>query len=47
MNVDLKSLVGRLNSTSREALEDAARLCASQTHHEIEIEPPSEATRSA
>jgi type VI secretion system protein VasG len=38
MNVDLKSLVGRLNSTSREALEDAARLCASQTHHEIEIE---------
>ncbi len=38
MNVDLKSLVGRLNSTAREALEDAARLCASQTHHEIEIE---------
>ena len=38
MNVDLKSLIARLNNPSREALEEAARLCASNSHHEVEIE---------
>ena len=38
MNVDLKSLIARLNSVSREALEDAARFCASNGHAEIEVE---------
>ena len=38
MNVDLKSLIARLNSVSREALEDAARLCASNGHAEVEVE---------
>ncbi len=38
MNVDLKSLIARLNGTSRDALEDAARLCASNGHAEVEIE---------
>jgi type VI secretion system protein VasG len=38
MNVNLKSLVGRLNDTCRGALEDAAGLCLSRTNYDIEIE---------
>jgi type VI secretion system protein VasG len=38
MNVNLKSLVGKLNSGTRSALEAAAGLCLSRTHYDIEIE---------
>ncbi len=38
MNVNLKSLVGRLNDTCRSALEDAAGLCLSRTNYDVEIE---------
>ncbi|MBL8181470.1 MAG: AAA family ATPase, partial [Blastocatellia bacterium] len=38
MNVNLKSLVARLNDTCREALESAAGLCLSRTNYDIEIE---------
>ncbi len=38
MNVNLKSLVGRLNDTCRSVLEDAAGLCLSRTNYDIEIE---------
>lgn len=38
MNVNLKSLVGKLNHTTRAALEAAAGLCLSRTHYDIEIE---------
>jgi type VI secretion system protein VasG len=38
MNVNLKSLIGRLNDTCRNALEGAAGLCLSRTNYNIEIE---------
>ena len=38
MSVNLKSLIGRLNETVRNALEGAAGLCVSRTHYDIEIE---------
>lgn len=38
MNVNLKSLVGKLNHKTRAALEAAAGLCLSRTHYDIEIE---------
>lgn len=38
MNVNLKSLVGRLNETCRGALESAAGLCLSRTNYDVEIE---------
>ncbi len=38
MNVNLKSLVGRLNDTCRDALEGAAGLCHSRTNYDVEIE---------
>ncbi len=38
MNVNLKSLVGRLNETCRSALEGAAGLCLSRTNYDVEIE---------
>lgn len=38
MNVNLKSLIGRLNDTCREALEGAAGLCLSRTNYDVEIE---------
>ncbi|PKG83043.1 type VI secretion system ATPase TssH [Colwellia sp. 75C3] len=38
VTIDLKSLVGRLNETSRNALEGAAGLCLSRTHYNVEIE---------
>ncbi len=38
MNVNLKSLIGRLNDTSRGALEGAAGLCLSRTNYDVEVE---------
>ncbi len=38
MNVNLKSLVGRLNDTTRSALEAAAGLCLARTNYDVEIE---------
>lgn len=38
MNVNLKSLVGRLNDTTRNALEGGAGLCLSRTNYDVEIE---------
>jgi len=35
---NLKSLIGKLNSTCRSALESAAGLCLSQTHYEVDLE---------
>ncbi|HLG17544.1 MAG TPA: type VI secretion system ATPase TssH [Blastocatellia bacterium] len=38
MNVNLKSLIGRLNDTCRNAMEAAAGLCLSRTNYDVEIE---------
>ncbi|MDA7746069.1 type VI secretion system ATPase TssH [Psychromonas sp.] len=38
VTIDLKSLVGKLNETSRNALEGAAGLCLARTHFNVEIE---------
>jgi len=38
MNVNLKSLFGRLNDTCRNAIEGAAGLCLSRTNYEVDIE---------
>ncbi|HBY60840.1 MAG TPA: type VI secretion system ATPase TssH, partial [Solibacterales bacterium] len=38
MAVNLRSLVGKLNESSRHALESAAGLCLSRTHYDVEIE---------
>ena len=38
MNVNLKSLIGRLNDNCRNALEGAAGLCLSRTNYDVEIE---------
>lgn len=35
---NLKSLLGKLNETSRHALEGAAGLCLSRTNYDVEIE---------
>ncbi len=38
MSVNLKGLIGKLNDTTRTALEAAAGLCLARTHYDIEIE---------
>ncbi len=38
MSLNLKSLIGKLNDTTRRTLEAAAGLCVSRTHYDIEIE---------
>jgi len=38
MSVNLKSLIGKLNATTRNALEAAAGLCMSRAHYDVEIE---------
>jgi type VI secretion system protein VasG len=38
INLDLKTLVGKLNPTCRKALEAAAGMCNSNTHYEVEVE---------
>src|SRR5215471_3549830 len=37
-SVNLKALVGKLNSTCKKAFENAAGLCVSRTNYEVEIE---------
>ncbi len=38
VQIDLRSLVGKLNDTCRDALESAAGLCLSRTHYDVEVE---------
>ena len=38
MGINLKALIGKLNDTTRGALESAAGLCLSRTHYDIEVE---------
>ena len=38
MGLNLKSLIGKLNDTTRSMLEAAAGLCLSRTHYDIEVE---------
>jgi type VI secretion system protein VasG len=38
MSVNLKGLIGKLNDTTRSAMEGAAGLCLARTHYDIEIE---------
>jgi type VI secretion system protein VasG len=38
MNINLKSLIGRLNETCRAALESAAGLCLSRTNYDVDVE---------
>ncbi len=38
MPLNLKSLIGKLNASTRRAMEAAAGLCMSRTHYDIEIE---------
>jgi type VI secretion system protein VasG len=38
MAINLKSLIGKLNDFTRNALESAAGLCLSRTHYDIEVE---------
>src|SRR5579872_6245697 len=38
MSANLKSLIGKLNDTTRGALEAAAGLCLSRTHYDVEVE---------
>jgi type VI secretion system protein VasG len=38
MNVNLKSLIGKLDAGARNALESAAGLCLGRTHYDVELE---------
>ena len=38
MGVNLKALIGKCNSATRQALEAAAGLCLSRTHYDVEVE---------
>src|SRR5678816_3508618 len=38
MAVNLRALIGKLNHTTRSAVEAAAGLCLSRTHYDVEIE---------
>jgi type VI secretion system protein VasG len=38
MSVDLRSLIAKLDSASRGAMEGAAALCLSRTHYDVEVE---------
>src|SRR6267142_2159695 len=38
MGVNLRSLIGKLNDTTRNAVEASAGLCLSRTHYDVEIE---------
>jgi len=38
LNVNLRSLIGKLNHQTRSAVEAAAGLCLSRTHYDVEIE---------
>ena len=38
MPVNLKSLISKMNDTTRKAMEGAAGLCLARTHYDVEIE---------
>jgi type VI secretion system protein VasG len=38
MSTNLKALIGKLNDTTRKAMEASAGLCVARTHYDIEIE---------
>jgi type VI secretion system protein VasG len=38
MDAEVMNVVGRLNNTCREVLEEAAELCATRTHYSVEVE---------
>lgn len=38
MAINLKSLIGKLNDTTRNALESAAGLCVARRHYDVEVE---------
>src|SRR5512141_2772903 len=38
MATNLRAVIGKLNTTTRNALEGAAGLCLARTHYDIEIE---------
>ncbi len=38
MSVNLRALIGKLNHTTRSAVESAAGLCLSRTHYDVEVE---------
>ena len=38
LQLDLRTLIGKLNGTTRNALEAATGLCLSRTHYDVEIE---------
>ena len=38
MAVNLRALIGKLNDTTRNAMEAAAGLCVSRTHYDVEVE---------
>ena len=38
MSISLKALIGKVNEETRAALTGAAALCASRSHHEVEVE---------
>jgi len=38
MSINLKSLIGKLNDTTRNALESAAGLCVARRHYDVEVE---------
>ena len=38
MSVNLRGLIGKLNATTRGAIESAAGLCLSRTHYDVEVE---------
>ena len=38
LNLDLKTLIDKLNPTCRKAMEGAAQLCVVQTHYNVEVE---------
>ena len=38
MTINLKSLIGKLDVPTRKAMESAASVALSRTHHEVDIE---------
>src|SRR5689334_5712554 len=38
MSVNLRSLIGKLNKSTKKCVEDAAGLCLTRTHYDVEIE---------
>lgn len=38
MDIDIRTLLGRLNPECKRAMEQAAELCVQQTHYNVDIE---------